>query len=208
LQILWQQCFDGEMTDDQRLKRLQALEVAARERKVKPAGDVISITTLIGSKHVSRSSIAVRLAGYWNACDSKSIDEWIKDKSRPTEFRVAACQALGLLPHNPETYGPLKHHVFDEDRQVAMEAIKQLFAHEMDSSQFGIIRFMQHANEAELQQLLPALLSKKEGPQELRRFLNHDQITLPPDVAKVAIRIARSTGQVHQPLVRCPHQGR
>ncbi|HQR43691.1 MAG TPA: c-type cytochrome, partial [Gemmatales bacterium] len=167
----------------------------------KPSGDDISITTLIGSKHVSRSSIAVRLAGYWNACDSKSIDEWIKDKSRPTEFRVAACQALGLLPHNPETYGPFKHHVCDEDRQVAMEAIKQLFAHDMDSSQFGIIRFMQRANEAELQQLLPTLLSKKEGPQELRRYLNHDQITLPPDVAKIAIRIARSTGQVHQPLI-------
>lgn len=43
------------------------------------------------------------------------------------------------------------------------------------------------------------MLQTKAGPQALTKIL--ENATLPPDVAKAAIHIARSTGQVHQPLI-------
>jgi len=198
LQILWEQSLDTKLSDEQRLKRLQALEVAARERKVKPAGDLSQITEMVRYNDPTAASAALHLTGLWKIKNSVIADTAFDSKG-PMQVRLAAVQALGDIS---DDLNLLLLFQRESNRTLHAEAIRQLLR--VQSSQLTgvekiLIDFMQKANESELQVILPSILFKKNGPQALAKAL--ENATLPPDVAKTAIRIARSTGQVHQPLI-------
>ena len=197
LQILWKQCLDTKLSDDQRLKRLQALEVAASVRKVKPAGELESTLKLIDSKNEEIACSAIRLTGYWKV--EKLLSSNFDASKSSIQMQIAFCQALGQFPMTPGLSISLKYLASPGfNRRVNMEAIKQLMPHNYMWQKF-LIEFMQNATEAELNHLLPTLLQRKNGTQDFAKAL--ENATLSADVAKITQRIARSTGQVHQPLI-------
>lgn len=190
LQLLWEQCLDSKLSDDQRLKRLQALEVA----KARPAGGLQALEKLTDSNQTAVQ--ALRLAGKWKHEPLRAlVTETAKSESKPIEQRLAALDALG-------SYGAvdaLKELTSSRNASIQLEALLRLIRFDLPAASPLAARYLNQAKEADLNRLLPALLQTKGGPQAFTTAL--ENATLPPDVAKIAQRIARSTGQVHQPLI-------
>jgi putative heme-binding domain-containing protein len=197
LQILWEQCLDSKLSDDQRLKRLLALEVAARERKVKPTATP-NLDPLLQSKHPAEVLAAIRLFGVWRPKHQEgTLLKIIDDVTKPVEIRVAACQSLAAYGTKGITILTCQRLAYDNHpRLLQLEAVKQLMVYHHHEV---FIKYLPGMNEQELKTLLSPTLQAKDGPPSLTKALS--TASLPPDVAKVAIRIARSTGQVHQPLI-------
>lgn len=190
LQILWEQCLDSKLSDDQRLKRLQALEVA----KANPSGDKKSLEQLLNSNQTAVQ--ALRLAGKWKLEPLRAlVTDTAKSESKPIEQRLAALDALGY-------YGAvdaLKELTSSRNASIQLEALLRLIYFDLPAASPLAARYLSQAKEADLNRLLPALLQTKGGPQAFTAAL--ENVSVPPDIAKIAQRIARSTGQVHQPLI-------
>ncbi len=190
LQILWEQCLDSKLSDDQRLKRLLALEVA----KANPSGEKKSLEQLLNSNQTAVQ--ALRLAGKWKHEPLRAlVMETAKSDSKPIEQRLAALDALG-------SYGAvdaLKELTSSRNASIQLEALLRLIRFDLQAASPLAARYLSQAKEADLNRLLPALLQTKGGPQSFTIAL--ENASVPPDVAKIAQRIARSTGQVHQPLI-------
>ncbi|MFT3879029.1 MAG: sorbosone dehydrogenase [Gemmatales bacterium] len=247
LQIIWEQSLDPKLSDEQRLIRLQALEVAASQRKNRPSSDTSSLKELATSNKQPIAMSALRLIGLWNREKQRpTVNEIIIDENKPTEIRVAALEALAELV-GTESTSRLKslwnaqnkrlqdqttklteeekaqiskqmtflneeimaleenRKVFRQiagnhrDKGLRMAAIRCLSRFDMMNATKQAIAFLPQATEGEITQLMPSILQAKNGPEELTSAVSKE--SLPPDVAKTAIRIARSTGQAHQPLI-------
>ncbi|HQR05952.1 MAG TPA: c-type cytochrome, partial [Gemmatales bacterium] len=227
LQILWEQCLDSNLSDDQRLKRLQALEVAASQRKVRPHGDVVSVKELISSNKVQFVHSAIRLCGLWDVESLRgSINELATKENTSIDLRTAAFDALTEfiltdksknrrkleMAESSESKTKLKE-IFESEKvirgaslnnkqkAIQIEALQRVVRFDPYGGALGIVILMNEAKEGDLSRVLPPLLQTKNGAPLLVQALEASHANIPPDVAKTAIRIARSTGQVHQPLI-------
>ncbi|HMP16206.1 MAG TPA: c-type cytochrome, partial [Gemmatales bacterium] len=190
LQILWEQCQNSQMKSTQRLKRLEALIAA----KARPAGDLQALEEL--ANHPETTLQALQLAGKWKYTPLLSkVTETAKSDEKPMEQRLAALDALGSYAATHV----LKELTHSPNRNIQLEALLRLIRLDLGAASTLTAEYLTQAKETDLNRLLSALLLTKDGPQPLTAALQ--ETSLPADAAKVAIRIARSTGQVHQPLI-------
>ena len=97
LKILWEQSLDEKLSEAQRLKRLQALEVAASQRKVKPAGDISGLDQLIKSnntRNCRHCNTASRPMATPDFAIQNEIVKTAVNESMPSELRIASFDAL------------------------------------------------------------------------------------------------------------------
>lgn len=204
MQLLWDQCVADDprkkLSPAQRFNRVQALEKAASQRQMMPQNGLSLITKIIASNNSAEACAGLRLAGYWKVEHLfTAISSLVTNESVSLEERTAACQALALFGSTKAKDELTKVAGQAKSRPLRGEAIKQLFRLDLAKATVCLTDYLNTSNESELQQLLPVVLQTKNGPQSLAKAL--ENATLPPDVAKIAQRIARSTGQVHQPLI-------
>jgi putative heme-binding domain-containing protein len=228
LMLLWEQCNDTQLSEPQLLRRLLAIEQAVRQKRITLGNSASQLNRLMVSTHDDIASSALRLAGVSNSTACLDTVRQIAFSSvKPVAVRVAAIEALAAYIQNAKNKGykpgvdgnmlklngeqkvearlDATHQQLielaksSENRALQLDTILRIAQFDLALCVDLAVDFMHKGKEAELQGLLPALLQKREGPQLLTKELL--KTTLPPDVAKIAQRIARSTGQVHQPLI-------
>lgn len=206
MQILWEQCLDSKLSDDQRLKRLQALEIARTQRNVKPDGDLAGLVQLTQSKNESITAIALRLGAYWRHEPSINLAYSIaRDTSKPIAIRYAAFDAIASTKTVESQHSLRELAENEKDRTTTIEVIVRLIPHRLEFAVELLKNFLGSCSEVELSRFLPPLLQTKDGPQSLTKALAN--VTLPP---------CRQGRHPHRPLHRsgastadrCSHQGR
>jgi putative heme-binding domain-containing protein len=198
LKLVWYQSLDQALSPEQRLKRLQALLFAAKTRNLKPAGELTHLTHLLNSTDAKTVQIALRLAGAWK--QTYQLPTILRYTEQPGDIpatRLAAVEGLAALggteiPYHLELIA--KHNSELMVRHAALQELCRL-----DVKYGAAVLMDPNVPVPPLTQVLPALLTQKGGPEALTAVLS--KRVLPPDVARVGQRLARSTGKPHQPLI-------
>jgi putative heme-binding domain-containing protein len=178
-----------------RLLLLTALEKAARERRVRPAGDFGRVADLLKADNESVRAIAARVAGLWGVEGARPVLlEWARDsatKDAPCQAAIDGLAALG---------GKASRDVFDQlaggngppaQRRMALVALAGL---DLEAAAGRAVDVLTATPTPESQgEIFDAFLGRKNGASLLARALEGRK--LPPDTAKVGIRTARTTGR-------------
>ena len=203
LKILWEQSLDEKLSDAQRLKRLEALELAASQRKVKPAGESVTAKELLQSKQAALKQVGLRLAGLWKQHGlQQQVIDIAENANEQVETRIAAFDGLVEFGGKESTQALwlIGMGVHGESRKPRVAAVERLAKFDTGAASHAFLSLLNDLTEIELNQMLSAILRQKGGAEVFTQVVNG--ITgLPPDTARIAQRIARSTGQVHQPLI-------
>ncbi len=200
LRLLWDQSLDAKLAMDQRIQRLQALEQAARQRQVIPAGDLSTLASLLKQTDPTFQAAGLRLVGLWKQSKlQRPALAYLEDRNQPAPIRVAALDALAGLG-GPENLALLQQLSTNEpDRSIRLEALLRLVRSDLSMASPVLATFCQWATEPELTKLMQTILQQKGGPQALTSALGTAKISA--DLARIGQRLARTTGQPHQPLI-------
>lgn len=206
LRAVLDKVLDGrkEGTAAQRAQLLDTLVEASRQRKVKPAGDLGTLKILLNEDNSALSAAAIRAAGAWKEPSLRGqLTACATDENADDAVRHAAIGALADLGgrESAEMLSRLAQSAKDpSDRIRAIAAQAQLHPRIAVESAVRLLRESKGA--PEVQQVLSPLLARKGGPKLLADKLQAAKLT--PDVAKLAIRAARSapgdTSQLQQVL--------
>jgi putative heme-binding domain-containing protein len=174
---------------------LAALEESARQRHIKPAGDVTAVVGLIDSTHASVNEAAARLAGLWGVEPARAKLVAIADESKnPAIKRTSAIDALGLMggPASIEALGKL----FDgnTDPTIRFRAVIALIGLDLPQAARRARVFLSTAPSGEeTAEVFEAFLQRKDGAVVLARELKERKLAL--DVARVGVRAVRISGR-------------
>lgn len=180
---------------------LTALISAARNRKLRPAGDLNSATTLLQSRSAEVQANAAELLGLWQMKGiSGKLFAMAGDSNRPLPTRLAAVRGLAAMK--------------DSSPLVSLDADKNPAAVRMASIS-GLATFDANLAAKAAAALLPKLSDTDDPTTLVRAFLaqeggdaalsgalaKHGSSAASADVVKLAIRAARTSGREVGPLV-------
>jgi putative heme-binding domain-containing protein len=187
--------FDKAQADETaRPALLPALEQAARERKVKPAGDLMRIEPLLMSKDEETRIAAVKLIGAWKLerLLSKVADFIHYDAPRP--LKQATMTAVA------EIGGPAAKIILGNEAKQSTDpairrmAIAALAGIDLEMSAKLAATFLESNPPAEdVAEATSAFVQRKNGADTLAKALSDTKLAA--DVAKVALRTMRAGGR-------------
>ncbi len=183
-----------------RLALLAALEQAARQRGVRPAGDLGRLAALARQDDEATRAAVVRLAGLWklDALRPQLVD--IARSPGSEALRQAALDGLAALG-GPASADALAQVVAGEAppalRRKALVALLNLDTKEAARRVVPILAAVRKDEEAA--DLYQAFLQRKDGSALLTEALRGQK--LPADVAKVGVRLVRVSGRPAPGLV-------
>jgi putative heme-binding domain-containing protein len=180
---------------------LVALDQAAGQRGVRPKGDLNKIDSLLESDHESIRASAARLAGRWQLESLRAhLDRLAGDEKLPEPVRRAAIDGLVYLGGSP-TLERLKQLTDPaQPAAVRVPAIVALTNIDLKLAAARAVDWLANNKDAgDPSEIVSAFLERKNGPAILAETLA--KAKLPPDIAKLAIRTARTSGQDSPALV-------
>jgi putative heme-binding domain-containing protein len=174
---------------------LGALEQAARQRGAKPTGDLERLRRLLGGPDGPARVAAARLAGAWKLESARPVLAGIaRNAAEPEDLRRSAVEALAELG------GPASKSALEElaggDHPAAVRrlAVSALAALDLPGAARRAADLLSTtAAGDDPTEMVAAFLQRKGGPAALAAAVAGRK--LPADVAKLAVRAARSTGQ-------------
>jgi putative heme-binding domain-containing protein len=180
---------------------LLGLARAARQRKVRPAGDLNRIAGLLDSDNDALRSATVRLAGLWQLENLRPrLNEMATAKQTSVTVRQAVFESLVALG------GKASQEMLEEVaggkqpfevRRVAAAALAELDV--TAAARKAVEVLASGPADADPSDLVAAFLQQKKGAEALTAALAGRK--LPADVAKVALRSARASGREVATLV-------
>src|SRR5262249_23856053 len=187
--------FDKLLADETaRPRLLTALEEAARERRVKPAGDLMRIEPLLASKDDATRIAAVNLIGAWklDRLLSKVADFVHYDAPRP--LKQAAMTAIA------EIGGPAAKIILGNEAKQSTDpairrmAIAALVGIDADMSAKLAAAFLEsNPPSDDVAEVTLAFVQRKNAAETLAKALGDTKLAA--DVAKVALRTMRAGGR-------------
>ncbi len=179
----------------ERVALLNKLLDATRQRRVKPAGKLDAVAELIGHQNQSLASTALRAAGTWKIGTARAkILELIESKQTPGRMRQAAIDGIALLGGNESKQTLAALSAKDKPMGVRMSAAVALSSLDVQHGAQAIATIIAELpNSADAQGMLRPLLTRKGAPEALAKALTGK--SLPPDVAKRAVRTVNSSGR-------------
>jgi putative heme-binding domain-containing protein len=202
LGLLLDRATANEAPDRVKAAALVALEHAARQRNVRPGGDLGRVGPLLKSGSEPVRAAAARLAGAWRL---EGLRGQLSDIARADKgsdaLREAALDGLVSLG-GAASRDAVAALVGDEKqppstRRLALIALVNLDPAAAAQHAAGIIALAPDGTGADA--VLEAFLQHKGADAELTKAL--DDQKLPPDAARVALRTARAAGRDVTPLV-------
>jgi putative heme-binding domain-containing protein len=185
---------------DERIRLLEALEQATRQRNVRPDGDLQRLLPLLKGADEKLRSIAARLAGLWKLESARPQLLGMARTERITEVeRQAAVDGLATLGGRASIEaleklagqeGPLT------PRRLALIALVQLDA--KAAARYASALLAKLGNNSETAGIFEAFLQRKGGAALLAEALRDHK--LPADIARIGLRTARSTGRPNEGL--------
>ncbi len=198
---------------DERARLLEALEQAARQRNVRPSGDGRRLLPLLNEAHERLRMAAARLAGLWKleAARPRLVELARAAKTSEAVYQ-AAVDGLATLGGQASTEA-LEKLVIEEDlsaastaglstrRRLALIALVQLDAKAAArhaSALFASGGGQPSGDDSTAASLFEAFLQRKGGAALLAAALRGQR--LPPDIARIGLRMLRSTGRPDEGL--------
>lgn len=198
---LYAQALSREFEPAALVKALEAIESAARLRKIKPPGDLPSVAPLLSESDDSVRSAAVRLAGAWRI---RSLAPQILALSRDTSVsdlvRKSAFAALTDIGGSEVIEGLTPLVGAENPEAVRLEAAKVLASLDLGKAVPVVVGlFSDLKSDTVALELWRSLLSNKGAVAAFADGLSGRQ--LPPGIAQAGMRVAREGGRNAPELV-------
>lgn len=179
---------------------LRALTSAARNRKVRPTGDLpASLMALIESRHADVHAEALKLAGAWKVEALRAqIEGAAFDQTQTPGIRRAAVQALGAFA-DAASRSNLVHLAMHGNVDVSSAAIVALAASDLsNSARFAAESLRLRSNYAE--EIFSAFFSRQGGLAALESAM----AATPPSktAAEIGLRLMNGSGKRNDKLSR------
>ncbi len=183
------------LTEPDQLVVLDALESTARQRGVRPTGDLNPIAKLMEERDEAVRCRALRLAGLWKLekVRAQLNASAVKETSSLSErsAAMAGLASLGGEASVQELSELAKSAKTTSARTQAAIALSSINVDKAAASLATI--FAQNSPDQNPAELIQAILQQKQGPKALARALS--TASLPADVAKLALRAVRASGR-------------
>ncbi|MEO6810098.1 MAG: HEAT repeat domain-containing protein, partial [Isosphaeraceae bacterium] len=198
-----------------RAEVLDALATATKQRKVRPSGDLARMAALLGSADDATRSSAARAAGLWKlealrpTLETLALDDKASDVVRAASLDGLASMGgsksiefldrLVNIDHAAGTDDPTskKSEGSAVVRRRALISLATLDAGRAANRVVSVLTGLKPGDDPS--DVFAAFLGRKGGPAALTKALADH--SMPADVVKVGLRIARQSGQVDQALV-------
>jgi putative heme-binding domain-containing protein len=180
---------------------LDALAQGARQRKVRPAGDLARVGTLLASDTDAVRAAAARLAGVWQVeAVRPTLLEYAESPLAGAPVRQAAIDGLALLggkASRDALDGLARSEASPEVRRQAVVALAGLDLQAAAARAADVLAAP--ADGADPAEVFAVFAQQKDGMPALAKALAGKK--LPADVAKVGLRTARTPGRESPPLI-------
>lgn len=207
---------DPSASEGRRVELLNALNDAARKRKLIPTGDLARVASLFNSPNESLRTAAISAAGLWKLSGVREpLVALAKGSDTPAALRQAALEGLVQIgdpecksaiesladaPHD----GPVRLDATEalaqlDINQGARRAIALLGGQPPAASDAGPTPAPQPVANANPQRLFDFFLKRDKGPESIVAAIADN--ALPRDVAKLGVRAARGTGRDESALI-------
>jgi putative heme-binding domain-containing protein len=180
---------------------LTALELAARRRGVRPAGDLNRAGKLLTSDTAVVRAAAARLAGLWQLEALRpQLIEYAGAADISESVRQAAFEGLALLGGSASREALEQLAGKDRSYSLRVQAVVALTALDLPAAAGRAVDVLTASSDgADTAEVFAALLKHKNGPAALTKALADRK--LPADVAKVGVRSVRASGRDAPALV-------
>jgi putative heme-binding domain-containing protein len=186
---------------DQRVRLLEALSTAARQRNVRPEGDLDRVGGLLEGEDDGLRAAAAQAAGAWKVASARPrLVAIARDDATSAPLRRAAIEALAQIggAESRREIERLASH--DSPPRVQDPAIVALAAFDLKDAASRAAKRLESADRpAEVEGLLTRFLQLRQGSRLLANAVEGRSISA--DVAKVALRAARSGGREDPKLI-------
>ncbi len=194
---------DSKTPAPMRVTLLQALEQASQQRKVKPTGDLERLATLLQSESEPVRAAAARLAGTWSLESTRprltSIAQAAHNSDTLRQAALAGLVSLGGQT-NKDTITALcrEEKAGIGARRLALIALTALDLDTAAREAVAVLSLSPDGKGAD--EVFEAFLQRKKGADLLAKALSERK--LPADVARVGVRVVRSSGREAASLVQ------
>lgn len=188
--------------DALRLPLLDALRSAAKRRKLKPAGNLDSITRLLDTDSVPITSLSAELTGLWQLTSHASqLHDLAIDETRASGIRQAAI--TGLAAMRQESHLVAINDASDVSPSVRAAAVGGLASFNLPVAGNAATELLSQLKPADQpERLMRAFLSQEGGDTALTSALSASDIKIDTDTAKLCVRVARSSGRDVESLIK------
>lgn len=189
----------GEPANCQQL--LASLRRAARARNLVPAGDLSRLADALTVSHEPLAAEAARAIGAWHV---EPLGELLTQRAlqpeTPAQLRLAAIEGLSGLAGEKSIATLVDLASGNWPPEVREQAVVGLLPLEPPRAAELAVAVLAHPTlHRDPGAICRAFLAQKKGPATLAAALSGKQLA--PDVAKLALRVVRATGQEHAELV-------
>ncbi|HEY7428407.1 MAG TPA: HEAT repeat domain-containing protein, partial [Gemmataceae bacterium] len=201
LTLLLDRVADGSRPVEERTRLLEALEQATRQRNVRPAGDLARVVPLLKEDKESLRTVAARVAGLWEVESARpQLLELARADKADDSLHQAALEGLTALG-GKASIEALEQLVGAEGpaarRRQALIALVRLDAKAAAGRAGSVLASLRRDDAAAA--IFEAFLQRKGGAALLAEALRDQK--LPNDVARIGVRMARSSGRPEEGLV-------
>jgi putative heme-binding domain-containing protein len=180
---------------------LAALEKAARERNVRPTGDLSQIAGALYSKSNAVQTVGARLAGLWQLENLRpDLLALAKDAKTPDVVRQAALEGLVSLGGKESKDAFFQMSAADEPTRMRLRAVVALALLDPQAAGPRAVEVLSSLKTADdPTDVFTAFVQRKNGPDLLAKALADKK--LPTDTARVGIRAVRASGRDYPALI-------
>ncbi len=199
LRLVFDLALDDNTPAADRAVLVEALSRAARMRKVRPAGDLQVIGTLLGDAHQRLRIAAIEAAGLWQVGSAREPLETIAAaEETPEAVRRAALASLAALGADSL---PVLTSLSNSGRPAAVRAmaVAALAAVDVQAASGQLVQLLKDEPSADPAAAILAILDHEGGASALAQAARAAEI--PADAAKLAVRAVRSSARDEPELV-------
>ncbi|MGD9723050.1 MAG: PVC-type heme-binding CxxCH protein [Pirellulales bacterium] len=199
LRAVFDMALDEQAPAAARAELLDALVGAARMRKVRPAGSLGAIAGLVDAPDAALRRAAIEAAGVWQM---ESLRERLLSRAKDettdaAERRATLASVAGMGPAStPAILALCKPDQLPPLRAMAICALAAL---DVQSAAAELVNLMRHETSLDPTDAVVTLMDRRGGAAALTEALNGQK--LPDDVAKLAVRAARSVAREEPALI-------
>ncbi|MCA9442449.1 MAG: HEAT repeat domain-containing protein, partial [Candidatus Omnitrophica bacterium] len=191
---------DKNTSDSDRANLLAALIDATESRGLIPSGDLSGLSNLFESANDGLRRLAFRAAGRWKIESTRGILSSVALEGDSVATRSAAIDALSELGGAESQKTLVKLIDSDTNTQLRIQGVMALANLDLGEASKKAVEILAGLGEGEdPTELFNAFLQRKNGPKKLAEALA--EIQLPPDVAKLGVRLIGGTGRSEPELI-------
>lgn len=199
--VFSQAVIDPNATSTRKGRILSALVESSRQRQVRPEGDLTQLAGLLSDGDQALVATALRAAGVWQVDALQARLVALAESAQPSlDLRTAAMEGLASYANPTSRESLLRLANERETIQIRTLAIVALAALDLPVAAAQAAQLLsEDRKDVDPAPLVEAFLARKTGPAVLGTYLAEKRLSA--DMAKLAIRAARSSARTDETLI-------